>query len=349
MKPHVYIHMLIWNDRRYLPDVLSTLDAQTYKSDMTLRILDNGSSDDSLAFVREKNPQAIVARNVKNLGFAEGHNQLVRYTLGHLTTDEDAFILIMNPDMILKETVVETLAQALIDNPDVAAVQPKLYRAFRDETSEDMTPDATQSDIIDTTGMRVSKSWRMSDRGAGELDAGQYDTQIDIFAPTGTMMMIRASAVRDLLIDGDLYDRDFHTYREDCDFAWRFARGGHKALFVPKAVTWHYRGMAGVEKQSWMKRLFNRRNQRPFFAALSTRNQLFVLLRNITFCGFVRALPRIAFHEGGRMAYGFFFESETRRRLVGMWRYLPRQWRCRKLIQEKRKVSEALLRKVYAV
>lgn len=345
--PHIYVHMLVWNDRRYLPDVFATLESQTCRADMTIRLLDNGSTDDSLVFIREKMPQSLVARNGKNLGFAEGHNQLVRFTLDHLVTDEEAYILIMNPDMILKETVVEELARVLTEHPDVAAVQPKLYRAFRDETSEDVTPDATQSDIIDTTGMRVSASWRMTDRGAGELDTGQYDTQTDIFAPTGTMMMIRASAVRDLLIDQDLYDRDFFTYREDCDFAWRFARAGFHALFVPTAIAWHYRGMAGIEKQSWMQRLFNRRTQRPFFAALATRNQLFVLLRNLTLLGFLKAFPRILFHEGGRVLYGFFFEKETRARLLGMWRYLPRQWRCRKLIQAQARVSESLLKQVY--
>lgn len=340
----VFAHILVWNDRRYLSDLLASLTAQTHPN-LTVRILDNGSTDGSLDYLKERVPHAVVGRNVKNLGFAEGHNQLIRFTLGHLEQSaEEPFILVMNSDMILKESLVAELVRALASNPELGAVQPKLYRAFGEHVGDETLEETSQSDILDTTGLLVRPGWRMVDRGAGELDKGQYDQALDLFGPTGTMALFRVSALREVMEGDDFYDGDFFAYREDCDLAWRFRRLGWKTHFVPTAVAWHYRGMYGAQKQSWWQRLKNRRSQRPFFAALSTRNQLFVLLKNLTILGFVLALPWIIVHELGRAIYGFVFEKETRKRLLTMWPLVPKMLRKRKSILGAAKVAEGELR-----
>lgn len=334
----VIAHTLSWNDRRYLPELFASVDAQTHK-DFVLRILDNGSNDETVKYIQQHVPHALVVRNVKNQGFAPGHNQLLRFTLEHMREDEIATtaILIMNTDMILDPAMVERLVAALEAHPDVAAVQPKLYRAFAEHIGDEVLEETVKSDILDTTGMRVKRGWRMADRGAGEIDHGQYDLAKDIFAVTGTCAMFRASVIKELLIDGEFYDGDFFAYREDCDLAWRMRAAGYKSLFVPEAKAWHYRGLFGAERLTWLQRLRNRQRQRPFFAALSTRNQLWVLLKNLSFFEALRSLPWIAFHEGGRVAYGLLFEPETRKVLLSAPKMLPGQLR-------KRKAARAMVR-----
>lgn len=324
----VFAHMLVWNDRRYLPDLFESIEEQTYP-DFTLRILDNGSTDDTLEYLQEYYPHTIVARNLKNNGFAPGHNQLFKFTFDHLKDDEDPFILIMNSDMIFDPEVVSKLVAALEADSDLAAVQPKLYRAFAENTGNEVLEETMKSDILDTTGMSVHKGWRMADRGAGEMDAGQFDAKTDIFGPTGTMALFRLEALKSILVDGEVFDSDFFAYREDCDLAWRLRKAGWKSGFVPEAKAWHYRGMYGAEKQSSWQRLKNRLGQRPFFAALSTRNQLFVLLKNLTASDFISASPWIIFGEGLRVLYGFFFEKETRQRLLSsgplIWKMIKKR------------------------
>jgi GT2 family glycosyltransferase len=343
MTPHVYAHVLIWNDRRYLADLFSSLKAQTYQN-LTVRVLDNGSSDGSATFLKEQYPQSIVAHNVRNLGFATGHNQLIRYTVEHLSPNEEAFILVMNADMILKETVIEELVKALQADPLLGAVQPKLYRAFGEQFGEETLEETTQSEIIDTTGLSVKHGWRMVDRGAGELDRGQYDAATDLFGPSGTMALWRVSALRDVMIEHEAFDDDFFAYREDCDLAWRLARSGWSTAFIPSAIAWHYRGMYGAEKQTWWERLKNRQNQRPFMAALATRNQLFVLIKNLSLWGFILAAPWLLFHEGGRVVYGLVFEPETRRRLLGSWSLWGKMLKKRRAVMNLAKLSEADIR-----
>lgn len=314
---HVAVHILTWNDRRYLPELLASLEAQEYK-DVFVRILDNGSTDETVKYLQGHVPHALVARNVRNLGFAPGHNQLVRYTLEHLPEDQldDWAVLIMNADMILDPKCISTLVEELSQHPEIAVVQPKIYRAFGEHVGDESLEETVRSEILDSTGLRVTRGWRMVERGAGEIDTGQFDKANDVFGPSGACCLYRAEKVRDLLVEGELFDGDFNTYREDCDLAWRVRGAGLHTRFVPKAKLWHYRGMYGAERQNLWQRLTNRKRQRPFFAALSTRNQLFVLLKNLTFVDAILSAPWIVFNEFGRVAYGLLFEPETRKVLV---------------------------------
>lgn len=334
---HVSVNILTWNDLRYLPELFASLHAQTHK-DMAVRVLDNGSTDGSVAYIMQNEPHWLAVRNTKNQGFAGGHNQLVRLALERYSGDpSEHAILIANADMILDHKLIEELVRVLQHHPEIDAVQPKLLRAFAERGEADV--DSVRSDILDTTGMTVHRGWRMADRGAGEMDRGQYDTQTDIFAPTGTMMLIRASALSDVLVDGDMFDGDFFAYREDCDFVWRFRRAGHASMFAPAAKAHHFRGMYGEEKRSLWRRLLDRRKQRPFFAALSARNQLFVLLKNLSFLDALRDAPWIVFGEGGRVLYGFLAEPETRKALLRAPLFVPAMLRRRRLARPLRRVA----------
>jgi len=313
---HVSVNILTWNDLRYLPDLFASIEAQTYK-DVTIRVLDNGSTDGTLAYIQQYHPQYLVARNVRNQGFAAGHNQLIRFALERWGSDlESKAILILNADMILHERMIEELVVALQADPALGATQPKLLRAFADVTLDDGVEQNVKSDILDTTGLALTKTWRMEDRGAGEMDTGQYDSKTDLVGATGTSALWRATALKELCIDGEPLDSDFFAYREDCDLALRARRAGWKAAFVPSARAHHYRGMYGAAKRSMWQRFLDRRQQRPFPAAMSTRNQLFFLLKNLTPGDFLRYGPIIGINEVARVLYGCLFERETRKLLL---------------------------------
>jgi GT2 family glycosyltransferase len=343
------IHILTWNDRRYLPELLASLAAQDFPG-LVVRILDNGSTDDTVQYLQEHLPQVVVARNVRNLGFAPGHNQLVRYTLEHLPPDQldDWTILFMNSDMMLDPKCVSTLVAALNADAHADIVQPKIYRAFGEHIGDETMEETVRSDILDSTGLRVTKGWRMVERGAGEIDHGQFDALRDIFGPSGACAMFRASTVRDLLVQGELYDGDFFAYREDCDLAWRARGAGKRTAFIPAAKLWHYRGLYGAEKQTLWQRLTNRKRQRPQFAALGTRNQFFVLLQNLTWSDLLLAWPWILFNESGRVLYGLLFEPATRKVLLAAPKMLRSAWRRRQEGMALRQETPAKLREYVA-
>lgn len=345
---NVSVNILTWNDHRYLPDLFASLAAQTYQNS-TVRLLDNGSTDGTLEYLQENHPQYVVARNVRNKGFAAGHNQLMRVALerwraaGH-TDLANCAILLTNADLILDERVIEELVNVLQSDPKLGAVQPKLFRAFANVTSDDGLEHNIKSDTLDTTGLSLHQNWRCEDRGAGTLDKGQYDTETDIIGPCGALALFRASALVDVAYQDEYLDEDFFAYREDCDLALRLRRAGWTTKFVPTAKAYHYRGMYGAEKRGLLARWRDRRKQRPFPAAMSTRNQLFFLLKNLT-CGDAwRFAPWIVASELLRSGYGLLAESETRRALLAAPKLLPKMLKKRTHAKTTRREEASVIR-----
>lgn len=331
----VSLHVLVWNDRKDLPELLRSLRALTYPH-LQIRILDNGSVDDSLAYLREHASDWVVACNSRNVGFAEGHNQLMRFALRRWEGQDlsQRAILAVNADMILDPAFIEHLLLPF-ERPEVGATQPKIYRAFR---SSDEQGGAVLSHVIDTTGLVMRKNWRMEDRGAGLEDQGFFDAQNDLIGPAGALPCYRASALRDIVEDESFFDEDFFAYREDCDLAFRLQRRGWKTEFCPLAHAWHFRGMYGSEKRSLLQRWQDRKKQSRFSAAYSTRNQLFFLIKNFTWKAW-SMFPRVLFHEGGRVVYGLCFEPETRKILLQALTTFPRMLKKRRQLQQKDCVS----------
>ncbi len=329
---HISINIVSWNDRRYLPEVFAAIRSQTHK-DFSVRILDNGNPDgEALQYIMQNEPHWLAVRNTKNVGFAAGHNQLARLAMERYTGDlAEHAILIASSEMDWRPTMLEELVKVLEEHSDVDAVQPKIFRAYSERG--DVESDAVKSDILDSTGMIVHKGWRTADRGAGEMDTGQFDEKTDIFGPAGTLFLVRATALRDVMIAGEVFDGEFFLYREDVDFAMRFYRAGHRTLFAPAARAHHYRGMFGADQQSLWQRFRNRKMRRPSAAALATRNQLWVLFKNLTLGELLRNSFWILLYDGSRVLYGMIAEPETRRALLRMPFMLPSMFRKRKAVK----------------
>ena len=79
----------------------------------------------------------------------------------------------------------------------------------------------------------MHRSQRHFDRGAGEVDRGQYDTPGVVFGVSGAAGCYRRAMLDDVAIAGEVFDEDFFAYREDADLAWRAQLLGWDALYVP--------------------------------------------------------------------------------------------------------------------
>lgn len=345
---NIFVHILNWNDKPYLPDLIDSLKKQTAPN-FTVRILDNGSTDGTHEELMRLAPTWSYARNAKNLGFAPGHNLLFKATLERMNGEyRDQFIALANADMIIDDDCLNEMAKALQQDQSLGAVQPKIFRVVK-EVEEGGLSSYRKTEILDSTGLVLRKNWRMEDRGAGEVDVGQYDDKLDLIGPCGAMMMFRAEALVELLnFDGEVFDGDFYLYREDCDLALRLRRRGWKTRFVPTAKAWHYRGMFGEAKRSLLRRLFDRRKQRPIPAAYSTRNQLFFIVKNLTLTDWILAFPRIFFNETGRVLYGLAFEPVTRKLLLSSFSLAIKMLKKRRMVLSQVKTPEAEIRQ-YAI
>jgi GT2 family glycosyltransferase len=346
MYPKLSVHIVAWNSMRFLPDLFKSLCEQTFQ-DFAVLVIDNGSTDGVEAYIKKQYPQTTILRNVRNLGFSGAHNHGIRYALEHWSPEDypDRFILVTNPDIIFTPTCLEELMKAVNGHPRVGAFGPKLRRAFGEHLADEALQETMKSDLIDTTGLRARKNRTFADRGAGEMDCGQYHGERDVFGVSGSLAMYRALALSDVRFENEFFDHDFFAYKEDVDLAWRMQQAGWDALFVPEALAFHYRGMYGSEKMGWLERIKHRRTKSKIRSYYSNRNQWLLLAKNMQFLEVVIVLPRVLPLELGRFFYTLIFDTGSIRSFLSAIRLLPRMFKKRKRIALNRKRSATDVRK----
>ncbi len=342
----VSLNIVTWNGLRYLPELLESIDTQTFR-DFTVRVIDNGSDDGTVEYLTKERPDIMLVRNTRNHGFAAGHNQLMRFALDHWdpAEQEQRYVLCCNQDIILTPGFLESLVADADNHPEVGSFCGKLLRAYGENLNDDVLKETVQSERIDSTGLRANHWRRFTDRGAGEMDQGQYDQEQDIFGASGALVMYRASVLSDTKLGNDYFDEDFFSYREDVDLAWRMRTQGWGSRFVPQAVAYHWRGIFGKEKVGIFSRMKNRQKQRPVFAAMSTRNQWWMLVKNERWFNVLLAYWLVVPLEFGRLCYMIVFEIKSLWIVPSFFKLLPKMLRKRWTISKKRRTSGSEIRK----
>ena len=240
---HVSLCIATWNDARYLPELFASIRAQSYPH-ITVRLFDNGSADgETVPYILREEPRWLAGRSTKHIGTAGAKNTLVRMALERFHGDiRQHVVLLAESNTVWHPEMIATLVHALEERADIDAVQPKILRAFSERG--DMDADAVQSDILDSTGGILPSGVRIHERGAGDMDNGQFDANAEDILLTNGIMMIRASALSDVMIDNKAFDEALGHIAEDHDIALRFVRCGHRTRCVPFARAHRYRGFA---------------------------------------------------------------------------------------------------------
>ena len=242
MGPTVTIIVLNHNGKKFLKDCFDSLKAQSYK-EFEVIIVDNGSTDGSLALIREHYPEFTLIANKKNLGFAEGNNQGINVARGK-------YIVTLNNDTKVDEEWLWFLVGAADDNPEAGMFTSKIL--------------SMQSpDTIDSVGVNLCVDGMSRGRGRLEKDDGRFDKVEEIFFPSACAALYK----KQMLVDTGPFDADFFAYCEDTDLGLRGRWAGWKALFVPEARVYHHYSGTGGKYSS-------------FKAYLVERNHVFVAFKN---------------------------------------------------------------------
>ena len=210
----VSIIVLNWNGKQYLETCLSSLERQTYKS-IEIILVDNGSIDGSIEFVKKKFPGVLILSHDKNLGFAEGVNSGIMISKGK-------FIATINNDAEADEKWIESLVKVIEEDQKIGCCGSKMMRYYK-------------RNIIDSAGIVIYQNGNAYDRGREEEDIGQYDIQEEIFGACAGAALYR----RKMLNEIGFFDKEYFAYFEDVDLSFRLHLFGWKCIFVPDAVVYH--------------------------------------------------------------------------------------------------------------
>ncbi len=283
------INIVTWNSLAYMPNLFASLATQDTDA-FTVTVVDNASTDGAIRWLAERAPEVTVLRNFRNQGFSRAHNQAIALALSRWPEETwtRRYILVCNPDIEFDPSCVRRLMDAMESDTALAACGPKLLRT-RVRSQEEGQLETERTNLLDATGLVVTRSRRVVDRGAGEEDRGQYDRLTDVFGFSGACALFRASALVAAKIGGEFFDEDFFLYQEDVDLAWRMRRLGMRVRFVPDARAWHHRRAPSLPSGGILTAWNLRKKKSPFINYLSTRNHLWLLMKN-------EELPNLLFH-----------------------------------------------------
>ena len=250
----VSVIVLNWNGKKYLKECLDSLATQTYREFETI-LVDNGSTDGSVAYVREFYPWARVVLLPENTGFASGNNRGLAECRGQ-------YIVTLNNDTKVAPEFLAELSKAAEADSRIGMVAAKM-RNYR------------QPELIDAFGLKIGANGLGYNIGIGETDAGQFD-DAPAFGPCAGAALYR----REMLDEIGFFDPAFFAYYEDFDLAWRGRLAGWLCVAAPRAVVYHIHSATSGE---W-----------SLFKVYQThRNKWFVIIKNWPSALLTRYLPGV--------------------------------------------------------
>lgn len=248
--PKVAVVILNWNGKYYLEKFLPSVFNSTY-SNIEFVIGDNGSTDDSVAYVRENFPIFHIIENPENLGFAGGYNRVLE------NVEADYFVL-LNSDVEVTPGWIEPVIERMQADPLLVACQPKILSYHYKGAFEHA---GAAGGYIDCFGFPFCRGrileWIEDDRG-------QYDDSREVFWATGAALFIKSEAWR---ASGG-FDADFFAHFEEIDLCWRLKRKGYKIGYCSDSLVFHVGG--GTLKTS-----------NPQKTYLNFRNNMVMLQKNL--------------------------------------------------------------------
>lgn len=215
LKPAVSIIIVNWNGRSHLTDCLDSLAAQTFR-DFEVVMIDNGSVDDSVAFVQAQYPWVKLVLQTENSGFATGNNRGFEQAAGE-------YIVTLNNDTRVATDWLERLVNVAVSNPRAGMVGSRICSFF-------------EPDVIDSLGMGICADGmsrgRYRNRRWSELSLPEI---VPILFPSACAALYRRAMIEQI----GFFDDDFFAYAEDSDLGLRGRLAGWEALLASGAVVYH--------------------------------------------------------------------------------------------------------------
>lgn len=233
MTVRVSVVIVNWNTRRLLESCLESILTVGQGRLREVIVVDNGSTDDSVAMVRERFPQVCVMENAENEGFARANNRGVRLA-------RSDFVLLLNTDAFLAPGALRAMLELAASRPNTGLVGAQLRNA--DGTFQaSHTPFPSlwgEFLILSGLGRALWRPWYPShgpDEGAPR--------RVDYVE--GACMLVRRAAF--LAVGG--FDEGYFMYAEDVDLCRALHDAGWDVWYHPAAVVTHLGGGSSLQRK----------------------------------------------------------------------------------------------------
>lgn len=205
-------------------------------------VVDNASTDDTLAYVQQNFPTVKTLSIAINRGFASGYYDALKQI-------KAKYYVLLSADFEVTEGWFPPLHAAMEADEQLAAVQPKI-RYWRER--ENFEYAGAAGGFVDKYGYMFCRGRIFFDI---ERDNGQYNDNIEVFWASGGCLFVRADLYHKV---GGL-DADFYAHMEEIDLCWRLKNAGYKIGYVGSSIVYHVGGSV-ISYGSPQKLYYNFRN-----------------------------------------------------------------------------------------
>ena len=243
ISPLISVIIANLNGEEYLTGCLQSLANQTFR-DFEVIVVDNGSTDGSLALLNKDFPWVKVIPLRENEGFARGNNR-------GFGASSSEYVATLNNDTIADSGWLGALYETARTDRNIGMVASKIFLG-------------REGNKLDSAGMLVYPDGMTRQRGHGETDSGQFDGIGEVLFPSACAALYRREMLREI----GFFDEDFFSYCEDADLGLRGRLEGWKAAFAPAAMVHHLYSRTGGRYST-------------FKAYHVERNHVWVLLKDL--------------------------------------------------------------------
>ncbi len=240
MKPFA-VAILNWNGKdllaQFLPDVIAHS-----KELATIYVIDNHSTDDSVAFVQEDYPDVKIIELAENYGYAGGYNKAMHQL-------DEELVVLLNSDIKTTKNWLAPIHQLFKDNEHLAACQPKI-KDLKKPTYFEYAGAA--GGFIDWLGYPFCRGRIFYEQ---EEDLGQYNDSREIFWATGAALVVR----KNHYFNAGGLDESLFAHMEEIDLCWRMQLLDYNIMYCSTSTVYHLGG-ATLTVQNPKKTYLNFRN-----------------------------------------------------------------------------------------
>lgn len=243
----VAIIIVTWNGRHFLEKCLPSLKKLDYPSSKVKTIIvDNGSRDGTIAWLKENYPEIRVVKNKTNVGFAKSNNQGIRLALRDRKVK---YVFTLNNDTEADTGMLKNSVLFMEGAKNVGIGASK-------------TINFANRSLIDSAGDFFAKNtFRVINRGHLIKDRGQFDKTEEILSACAAASIFRRKTLEEVKLGREYFDEDFQSYIEDVDLNIRARLKGWKVFYIPSSVVYHVGSATASKLSKKFKEYVSRRNR----------------------------------------------------------------------------------------
>ncbi|QQG43446.1 MAG: glycosyltransferase family 2 protein [Candidatus Daviesbacteria bacterium] len=222
----VTVSIVSFNSSQLIRNSLNDLLKFKYQNKVQIIVVDNASSDSSVAVIKKEFPQVKLIESKKNLGFAGGHNLVLK----NIKSD---FYLILNPDTQMDENVIDPMVEFMNEYPDCGIASCKVLNF-------DGSLQPSGGDLPNFLSV-FSWLFNLDVLGLSSLHRNEdsfYKRPHPVGWVSGNFMMVK----KEVIVKIGPLNEEYFMYFEDIDYCFKATKNNFKVMINPAVSIKHLSG-----------------------------------------------------------------------------------------------------------